>query len=97
MIRPPAVEPVAEPWRPRSLADILAELRAAHVVPPGRPFVLAVDGRQGSGKSTVAERLARLVPGTVVVPTDDVAWWESFFGWDGLMAEGILAPLRDGR
>lgn len=97
MIRPPAVEPVAEPWRPRPVGDILAELREAHVVPPSRPFLLAVDGRQGSGKSTLAERLAELVPGTVVVPTDDVAWWESFFGWDRLMAAGILAPLREGR
>ena len=54
----PPVEPVAEPWHSRSLADLLAELREAHVVPPSRPFVLAVDGRQGSGRSTVADRLA---------------------------------------
>jgi chloramphenicol 3-O-phosphotransferase len=97
VIRPPAVEPVAAPWRPRSVADILTELREAHPVPPGRPFLLAVDGRQGSGKSTVAGRLAELDAGAVIVHTDDVAWWESFFGWDRLMAEGVLAPLRVGR
>jgi hypothetical protein len=36
------------------------------------------------------------VPGAVVVHTDDVAWWESFFDWDHLMAGGILEPVRRG-
>jgi hypothetical protein len=96
VIRPPAVEPVAEPWRARVLADVMAELRAARPTPPERPFLLAVDGRQGSGKTTIAGRFAGLRPGSVIVHTDDVAWWESFFGWDGLMAEGVLQPLRRG-
>jgi energy-coupling factor transporter ATP-binding protein EcfA2 len=59
-----------------------------------RPTIVAVDGRQGSGKSTLARHLADLVPESVVVHSDDVAWWESFFGWDHLMATGILDPLR---
>jgi hypothetical protein len=58
--------------------------------------VVAVDGRQGNGKTTVADRLAQAVPGAVVVHTDDVAWWESFFDWDGLMAAGVLLPARRG-
>jgi hypothetical protein len=62
-----------------------------------RPRVVAVDGRGGAGKSTLAERLRLAIPGSVVVHTDDVAWWHSRFGWADLMADGVLAPLRAGR
>lgn len=61
-----------------------------------RPVVVAVDGRSGGGKSYLAARIASLVPGTVVVHTDDIAWEESFFGWDALLAEHVLEPLRRG-
>jgi hypothetical protein len=61
-----------------------------------RPVVVAVDGRSGGGKSYLAGRIAALVPGTVVVHTDDVAWEESFFGWDQLLADNVLVPLRAG-
>ena len=60
------------------------------------PLVFAVDGRQGSGKTTIADRLAALVPGSIIVHSDDVAWWESFFDWGQLMISGILEPLRRG-
>jgi hypothetical protein len=63
----------------------------------GRPRVVAVDGRSGGGKTTVAERLAAAVPGATVLHTDDVAWYHAFFDWADLMREGILAPLRAGR
>jgi hypothetical protein len=62
----------------------------------GRPRVLAVDGRSGGGKTTVSSVLAATVPGTVVVHTDDVAWYQAFFDWAGLMRDGILAPLGRG-
>lgn len=32
----------------------------------------------------------------MVVHTDDVAWYESFFGWGGLLAEHVLRPVRGG-
>ncbi len=96
MIRPPSVEPAADPWTPRRISDVYRALRAAMNTPEGRPFLLAVDGRQGGGKTTTAGLFAALVPGAAVVHTDDVAWWESFFAWDHLMAEGILEPLRRG-
>ena len=58
--------------------------------------VIAVDGRSGGGKTTVAETLFRHLPDAAVVHTDDVAWYESFFGWDGLLREHVLGPLRQG-
>jgi hypothetical protein len=96
MIRTPRGEPVASPWQPRPLGEILEQLRAAVSPAPGSPTILAVDGRSASGKSTMAARLAALAPGATVVHSDDVAWWESFFGWDHLMRGGILEPLRRG-
>jgi hypothetical protein len=58
--------------------------------------VIAVDGRSGSGKTTLSERISAVVPASVVVHTDDVAWHHSFFGWDGLMITGVLEPVRRG-
>lgn len=85
---------------PRSWAtSTAAELLAALPLPRrGRRAVLAVDGHGGSGKSTLADRLvaAAEVP-AAVVHTDDVAWHHSIFGWAEAMADGILAPYRDGR
>ena len=89
-------EPLIAQWWVQPWTDLAAELLASAGEPGPRPVVVAVDGRQGSGKTTAAGRLAQAVPGAVVVHTDDVAWWESFFGWDGLMAAGILLPARRG-
>jgi uridine kinase len=82
-------EPPASPWRAVPAGEVLDLL--------GRPRLLAVDGRSGGGKTTVAERLAAAVPGATVLHTDDVAWYHAFFDWADLMREGILAPLRAGR
>lgn len=105
MILPP-VEPSAEPWQVRALDRLLADLLPGLMPdqmsdePGAQPargtVVLAVDGRSASGKSTFAARVVAAVPGAAVVHTDDVAWYESFFGWDGLLAEHVLAPVRRG-
>jgi hypothetical protein len=84
-----AGEPAAGPWRAVPVPEVLARL--------GRPRLLAVDGRSGGGKTTVAERLAAAVPGATVLHTDDVAWYHAFFDWADLIRDGILAPLRAGK
>ncbi len=89
MTRLYAGEPAAGPWRAVPLTEVLALL--------GRPRLLAVDGRSGGGKTTVAERLAAAVPGATVLHTDDVAWYHAFFDWVDLISDGILAPLRAGK
>lgn len=94
-------EPAAGRWRVaplEELADVV--LRAAGATrgtPRGRPAVVAVDGRGGGGKTTLARRLHAAVPASVVVHTDDVAWHHSFFDWADLLADGVLRPARAGR
>ena len=57
------------------------------------PLVVAVDGRGAGGKSHLSDVLATGIPGSTVVHSDDLAWYHSFFGWDGLLLDGILDPL----
>lgn len=96
-MRLPAGEPEAGPWRTADEHELLGLVRAAAGEPGGRPLVVAVDGRGASGKSTLADRLHRLVPRSAVVHTDDLAWHEPLFGWGHLLAEDVLRPVRAGR
>ena len=91
-----AEEPAAGPWRVVGLADLAAMAIRAAGGPGARPRIVAVDGRSASGKTTLAARLERAIPGAATVHTDDVAWWHGFFDWDELMARGVLEPLRRG-
>lgn len=88
-------EPDAGPWRVEGLAEFARSLTA--VQPSGRPLMVAVDGRGGGGKSTLAGRLAGVLPDAAVVHSDDVAWFHSVFDWDDLMIEGVLKPLHAGK
>ena len=92
-------EPEAGPWRAKLLTAVIEALigRGPDRVVSGRPVILAVDGRSNAGKTTLAARIAGAVPGSAVVHTDDIAWEHSRFGWSDLLADGILAPVRQGR
>ena len=90
-------EPPAGPWRVAPIRGLVRLLFDAARARDGRPWILAVDGRSGSGKSTAAALLQRSVPASAIVHTDDVAWHHSFFDWSDLLVEGILKPLRNGR
>lgn len=89
-------EPPAGDWRVVPLRYLVGLVVEQQQKPPGRPWLVAVDGRSGSGKSTVAELLHRDVPASAVVHTDDVAWHHSFFDWSELLIEGVLKPLHQG-
>ncbi len=89
-------EPAAGPWEVVPLEELVRRLRTAAGAPAGRPTVVAVDGRGGSGKSTLGERLRLAVPRSAVVHTDDLAWHHAFFDWAGLLATHVLEPLRQG-
>ena len=93
----PEVEPTVAVWDVVAFGVLVARLRDGASRSDHRPIVIAVDGRSGSGKTTFAARLGSHVTDSVVVHTDDLAWWESFFGWDHLLVEGILRPVSLGR
>jgi hypothetical protein len=101
VLRTHPVEPTAAPWRVEPLEVVVRRLvvDARGLARGARrtgPTVVAVDGRSAGGKTTFASQVAARVPGCAVVHTDDIAWWESFFGWDHLLAAGVLEPLRRG-
>ncbi|RDV12914.1 hypothetical protein DXK94_00220 [Arthrobacter sp. RT-1] len=61
-----------------------------------RPWIVAVDGRSGAGKTSLVDRLLAQVPASAVVHTDDVAWHLSFFDWADELRTGVLEPLHRG-
>ena len=94
-----AEEPDLGPWQKLSASTVVAALLCFR--PPDRPVVVAIDGRGGSGKSTVAASLATAATDAgeraAVVATDDVAWAaQAFFDWDELLVERVLTPARRG-
>ena len=88
-------EPTVTSWRMTSVDTVARALMGEAAA--GRPRIIAVDGRGGGGKTTLAEQLRAAIPGAAVVHTDDVAWWHSRFGWAEPIVDGILTPLRAGR
>jgi hypothetical protein len=88
-------EPSAAPWRVVPVRDFVGLVlgSSAH----NRPCILAVDGRGGNGKSTIADLVHHAIPNSLVVHTDDIAWHHSFFDWSDLLIEGILKPLHSGK
>lgn len=91
----PAGEPPAGPFERGTVASLATMLGLAGRA-PGRPWVVAVDGRGGAGKSTLSRLLAEELGPAAVVHTDDLAWHEPFFGWGGLLRAGVLEPLHRG-
>ena len=90
-------EPLAEPWRIVQISEVVHRIVDPDQKRHDRPWIVAVDGRSGSGKSTIAGLLHQWVPASQLVHTDDVAWHHSFFDWSDLLVENILKPLRDGK
>ena len=96
-MRPGPGERPAGPWRAVEVAELAALiLDLAEDAPPGAPRIVAVDGRSGGGKSTLAQQLADAVPDSAVVHVDDVAWHAPMFGWADFLSYGVLEPLRRG-
>ncbi|RKN51206.1 uridine kinase family protein [Micromonospora endolithica] len=89
-------ETEAAGWRVVTLLDAVRHLREASPNVTGRPRVIAIDGRGGAGKTSLAGRLATVVPHSAVVHTDDIAWNHAYFDWGAVLAENILRPLHRG-
>lgn len=78
------------------IAEVIEPLIDRILATSGGPAILGIDGRSSSGKTTFARRLSDAIPNTGVVPTDDIAWHYSIFGWNQLLVDGILNPARRG-
>ncbi len=89
----PPEEPAATGWTPRTLAEIAGLLGPR---PVDRPWLIAVDGRSASGKTTFARRLATRLDRAALVHTDDLAWWEPFFEWGHLLRQ-VAELARSGQ
>jgi predicted ATPase len=76
-------EPVFGNWQAIPLGEFVERLLSA------RPRVMAVDGRSGGGKSTLADRLAAEIAGAAVVHVDDVA------AASLVVVEGVAAGQRE--
>jgi uridine kinase len=82
---------------PRRAGRAQAVAEAARLATPGRTVFIGVDGRAGSGKTTLAGLIAAALPGGVVVHVDDltgplVPEWD----WPR-MQEHVVDPLLAGR
>ena len=89
-------EPEFGPWTALTPDELAERVLAVAGEPMGPVGVIAVDGRSGSGKTTVAGQLAQAIDGSSVVHTDDISWHHSFFDWAELMIDHVLAPARRG-
>lgn len=78
---------------PVSMSTIAAAIieRAA-----GQRALVLVDGTGGSGKSTIAEKLADTLPDSAVVPVDDVSWHLHAINWSAEMLDGVIRPWLAG-
>ena len=79
----------------KTLTDILAAALEQH---PTKPLVLALDGRCGSGKTTLANALAQQFPASIVLRSDDfyLPPAQRVPGWEKTPCANMdLARLRD--
>ena len=91
-------EPEAGPWRAEPLTALVQVLtqRVPGGIVSGRPVIVAIDGRSNNGKTSLAVQIAQVVPKSVVIHTDSIAWAHSRFGWADLLIDGILVPVHRG-
>lgn len=80
--------------RVRALADLAGEIRARPCA--GAARLVAVDGRGGAGKSTLARMLAAACGGAPVVRVDDFLYWRDIEGWWPRLEREALRPLLSG-
>ena len=86
-------EPAVLQWRVSATDDLVAHLLSLVGTPQGRPAIIAVDGRGGSGKTTLTTALAAAVPGAQAFHLDDLIWNEPLYDWDQLYVD-TLTQLR---
>ena len=76
-------------------AAVILDLVESRPATIGRGRLVSIDGPAGAGKTSLADEVAALAPGAVVIHMDDL-----YEGWDGLpevgrQLAGLLRPLAD--
>jgi ABC-type dipeptide/oligopeptide/nickel transport system ATPase component len=92
----PGESPI-EHWRVLRIDHLVERVLSSSHGKDELPQIVAIDGRSGGGKSTMATQLQRHITKSTIVHTDDVAWHHSYFGWSDLLIEGVLRPVRANR
>ena len=87
-------EPAVPQWRVSATDELVAHLLSLVGTPQGRPAIIAVDGRGGSGKTTLTAALTAAVPGAQAFHLDDLIWNEPLYDWDQLYVD-TLTQLRE--
>lgn len=83
-------------WKTVRLSDLTTDLVAAQSA-LNRTMIIGIDGHSASGKTTLATRLGAALQAADVLHTDDLAWHQGVFSWDGLLRDDVLPVVRAGR
>ena len=89
-------EPAVLQWQVSATDELVAHLLSLVGTPQGRPAIIAVDGRGGSGKTTLTTALAAAVPGAQTFHLDDLIWNEPLYDWDQLYVDTLTQLRRAG-
>jgi uridine kinase len=88
--------PYLDSQDPSTIELLAARLRSASAR-AGATRVLAIDGRSGSGKSSLARALAERLEAAPVVALEDLyGGWDGLEGGVALLHESVLEPLAQG-
>ena len=82
-------EPAVTQWQVSGTDEVVAHLLSLVGAPEGRPAIIAVDGRGGSGKTTLTTALTAAVPGAQAFHLDDLIWNEPLYDWDQLYVDTL--------
>ena len=82
-------EPAVTQWQVSGTDELVAHLLSLVGAPEGRPAIIAVDGRGGSGKTTLTTALTAAVPGAQAFHLDDLIWNEPLYDWDQLYVDTL--------
>ena len=89
-------EPAVAQWQVSGTDELVAHLLCLVGAPEGRPAIIAVDGRGGSGKTTLTTALTAAVPGAQAFHLDDLIWNEPLYDWDQLYVDTLTQLRRAG-